>query len=79
MIPRNDARWHEPFEVLPDRVFCILTMLSYLLEQVAPQTGWRRRLFMLLAEHPGIDKRKMGFVDGWEDCPLWKPWLVGAD
>ncbi len=75
MIPKDDIRWHEPFDVSPDRIFCMLTILSYLLEQVAPQTGWRKRLFRLFDEHSEIDKRKMGFAKGWEECPFWKPWL----
>ena len=75
MIPKDDIRWREPFDVSPDRIFCMLTILSYLLEQVAPQTGWRKRLFRLLDEHSEIDKRKMGFAKGWEECPFWKPWL----
>ena len=74
MVPR-DNRWHIPFEVSPDRLFCVLTMLSYLLENIAPNTAWRRRLFELFAEYPDIDKRMMGFVEGWEECPLWKPWI----
>ena len=77
MVPR-DNRWHIPFEVSPDRLFCVLTMLSYLLENIAPNTAWRRRLFELFAEYPDIDKRVMGFVEGWEECPLWKPWIRDA-
>ena len=77
MVPR-DNRWHIPFEVSPDRLFCALTILSYLLENIAPNTAWRRRLFELFAEYPDIDKRMMGFVEGWEECPLWKPWIRDA-
>ena len=74
MVP-HDNRWHIPFEVSPDRLFCVLTMLSYLLENIAPDTAWRKRLFELFTEYPDIDKRMMGFAEGWENCPLWKPWI----
>ena len=38
MIPRakNDARWHEPYKVESDRIFGVLTILSCLLEVIAP-------------------------------------------
>lgn len=37
-IPRrkNDVRWHEPHNVKPNRMFEALTVLSYLLERIAP-------------------------------------------
>lgn len=79
LIPRreNDARWHEPFEVRSDRMFGVLTILSYLLERIAPTTSWRKRLFDLM-DHFEIgpsDRRRMGFDDGWDECPFWKEWL----
>ena len=79
LIPRceNDARWHEPFEVRSDRMFGILTILSYLLERVAPTTSWRKRLFDLMDrfEMEPADWCRMGFVEGWTECPFWKKWL----
>ena len=73
MIPRskNDVRWHVPFEVKPDKVFAILTMLSVMLEVVAPDTAWRDRLGKLLTTRAESDLMRMGFSEGWEACPLW--------
>lgn len=76
-IPRakNDPSWHEPFEVKPDKMFAVLTVLSYLLEVAAPGTAWRVRLFGLLGARSAWDLRCMGFEDGWQACPLWSKWL----
>lgn len=61
-------------------MFGILTILSYLLERIAPETGWRARLLELLDRLDADELRRMGFADGWQECPLWKQHLpaVGA-
>lgn len=75
-IPKHDVRWHEPYEVRPHRMFSILTILSYLLNYVAPSTSRRTRLMHLL-DGRGPDKlRCMGFSEGWRECPFWKPYVV---
>ena len=73
MIPNreNDNRWHEPIEIHSDRVFCVLTILSYLLLKVAPETKWRTRLFNLISQYPDLDTRKMGFPTNWRESPFW--------
>lgn len=70
-IPRKDARWHEPVEVRDDRVFDILTILKYLLDDIAPQSGWTARLEDLHAGYPMVPMRSMGYPDDWRDCPIW--------
>lgn len=74
-IPR-DPVWHEPFEVRNDRLFCLLTLLSFLLETAAPDTNWRERILSLLKTLPEDDLLRMGFADGWKMCPMWEPWLA---
>lgn len=77
MIPRakNDARWHEPYKVESDRIFGVLTILSCLLEVIAPDTSWRCRLFAQLEGRTEMDMLSMGFRPGWQECPFWKPWM----
>lgn len=76
-IPRkkNDARWHVPYEVLPDKMFAVLTILSHMLEIAAPSTAWRDRLFDLLNARSTADMCRMGFTAGWQACPIWARWL----
>ena len=76
-IPRakNDPRWHRPYEVRGDKVFVVLTILSAMLEVVAPDTRWRSRLFRLLDTRSEEDMWRMGFGSGWEMCPIWSKWI----
>lgn len=71
IIPREDI-WHKPYRVESERVFGVLTILSYLLERVAPKTKWRDRLFSLLSDYSEIPKTHMGFHQGWKKCPIWR-------
>jgi abortive infection bacteriophage resistance protein len=71
MIPKKDPRWHDPVEVKGERVFGILTVLRYLLDDVAPQSLWTVRLEALLGAYPGIPRVSMGFPEDWAFCPFW--------
>lgn len=74
-IPKNEL-WHDPVEINPDRIFAVLTILSYLLEIVAPNTHWRDRLFELLKQYENVDLQRMGFPDDWRDSPLWCKYFI---
>ena len=75
----KDPEWHEPFKVRSDNMFGILTILSYLLDRIAPETSWRERLFRLLKNLNEDELRRMGFVEGWHECPIWKRHLANLD
>ncbi len=77
MIPRKNKHpdWHDPVDLTASdrRIFAVLTILRYLLRQIAPQSNWPTRLLSLLEEkHPNIPARQMGFPDNWKDSPIWK-------
>ena len=78
MIPKGTSatEWHAPYEVRPNRVFAALTILSSMLEIVAPSTGWRARLLPLILGRSEDERERMGFGRGWEACPLWSRWLA---
>ncbi|MDY2777511.1 MAG: Abi family protein [Collinsella sp.] len=78
MIPKA-REWHKPYEVRNDKIFCTLTILSYLLERVAPDTSWRERLLGMTLALSERDQERMGFIDGWWECPLWKPYLPALE
>lgn len=69
--------WHEPFQVRSDNILGMLTILSYLLERIAPDTSWRDRLFRLLGDLGEDELKRMGFAVGWSECPLWERWAKG--
>ena len=81
LVPRakNDPRWHEPYEVEADRPFMVLTVLSCLLETIAPGCGWQAKLLELLSTRSAADMERMGFTDGWELCPFWAKWVPGLE
>ena len=54
-----------------DRLYAVLCAIQYLLTVVAPTSGWHARLVDLLAEHPDISPRRMGFPDRWQTMPPW--------
>lgn len=68
---RKHPEWHTPVAIPDDRAFGVLTVLHYLLRQVAPRSQWKERLKRLLAEHPKIPLNFMGFPGNWEESPLW--------
>lgn len=77
IIPAQNKHpeWHKPFIVRSDNTFGILTILSYLLERVAPDTSWRKKLFDLLETRSSDELDRMGFTNGWKESSLWKPWI----
>ena len=70
--PHKHPAWHSPVPILPDRLFGVLTLLHFLLRQVAPNSAWKQRLKSLLAAYPDVPIRFMGFPDNWEESPLWQ-------
>ncbi|UPK68886.1 Abi family protein [Chitinophaga filiformis] len=49
-----------------------LCSLKYLLDRVCHGNTFSARLHALIALHPGIAVRQMGFVDDWNKEPLWE-------
>lgn len=68
---RKHPEWHTPVHITGDRMFGLLSVLHYLLRQVAPQSHWKDRLKTLLAAYPDIPIRFMGFPENWEESPIW--------
>lgn len=78
MIPRA-RNWHNPYEVLNDKMFGTLTVLSCLLEHVAPNTDWRTRVLHMVLKLSQSNQERMGFVSNWRECPYWKPYLPAPE
>ena len=74
MIPRPNKHpdWHSPVRIGDDRIFGVLSILFYLLKQVAPKSQWKTRLTDLLARYPDIPIQDMGFPADWEKSPIWR-------
>ena len=74
-IPRRNKHpeWHAPVPITDDRLFGVLTVLHFLLRQIAPASLWRERWENLLSLYPEIPLAAMGFPAHWQASPLWHP------
>lgn len=75
----RSPKWHDPYDVKNDKMFGTLTMLSYLLERIAPDTSWRKRLLDMVFGLTRRNQERMGFTGEWRECPLWKPYLSNTE
>lgn len=73
MIPRPNKypEWHNPINIPQDRIFGILTILKYMMNIVAPQSGWSERFKSLLDKYSEIPIASMGMPNNWHQCPIW--------
>lgn len=63
--------WHEVY-INNKKVYSVLTILKYLMDHIAPQSGWKFRLKdLLLSEKYDIPLYQMGFPDKWKESKLW--------
>lgn len=75
MLPqqRTHPEFHQPVPVPVSKVFTALTIQKYLLDQIAPQSHWPKRLTALWEEkHPDISPHLLGFPPNWQSSPIWK-------
>ena len=56
---------------LNNRLYFVLSMITYLLNTVNPNQNFKSRFRGLLAKYPNADVKAMGFPTGWETEPLW--------
>ncbi|MFC1595821.1 Abi family protein [Candidatus Margulisiibacteriota bacterium] len=73
LIPdkKNVPDFHDPIHVSADYIFGVLTLLRYMLKQIAPQSHWQERLEALLNKYPDVPLDQMGFPENWQSCPVW--------
>jgi len=58
---RKHPEWHKLVTVGNNRVFAILTILKYLMNQIVPQSSWTERFYQLLTEYPKFLYGPWGF------------------
>lgn len=69
---RHLPAWHQPIRVENARIFAVLTLCRFLLEEIAPQSEWHKRLLSLIDKYPDIPLVIMGFPQRWEESTIWK-------
>jgi len=75
-LPR-DTNWNLPHvnhdQPLPGkRLFVVLLMLAYMMSHISPDNHWKQHLQELLDKYPDISRSSMGFVDDWQQHPIWQ-------
>lgn len=70
--PRHHPEWHQPAPIANDFVFAVLSLLRHLTSVIAPQSGWRDRLFDLFDRYPAIPIAHMGIPEDWRGRDLWR-------
>jgi len=57
--------------VVPSRkIYNSLVIILHLIDSIAPNHHWRKRLVALVDSHT-IDSSRMGFPEGWKSFPIW--------
>lgn len=71
-VPRK----HEAFKNLTtskNKIFFALSVIEYILTCIGEdEIEFKAKIKSLLKKYPQIDIQKMGFVENWEDNPIWR-------
>jgi abortive infection bacteriophage resistance protein len=70
---RPAAPWVSPKMLAEShKIFAALCCIRYFLNQISPGNSFSNKLKDCLGLYKSINKRAMGFVEGWEEEPLWQ-------
>jgi len=59
-------------EVQKKKPFLIISAMVYLCNNVIPENGIKQNILELISNNPNIPIYKLGFLNNWENQPLWK-------
>jgi len=79
-VPKKvPMRWPDLTRPLDDpridcrrRLYLLLVVIEYCLQNVNPESNWHLRLYELLKKHPNISKAHMGMPEDWHSDPFWR-------
>lgn len=54
------------------RTFYRLCMIKYLLSSISPNSSFKAKIITLTNEYPSIDVKAVGFIQDWQEQPLWR-------
>ncbi|MGE4472499.1 Abi family protein [uncultured Sulfuricurvum sp.] len=67
-IPRKIKEFH-PLQ--GDKVFFALSVIAYILDAIGEEADFQNDVKNLVASHPKINFKAMGFIEGWEKMSVW--------
>jgi abortive infection bacteriophage resistance protein len=69
---KHKPEWYIPVRIKNTRIFCVMTIIQYLLGYIEPGSDrFRTSIQQLLAEYPDIPLGGMGIPENWSECPIW--------
>ncbi len=70
----NEPLWQPPITPRNDRLFYILLVLRFLLNQTGNGNDWKNAVIALVAPFADIERYRlaMGIPENWQEHPLWK-------
>jgi abortive infection bacteriophage resistance protein len=71
-LPKKDLRWHIPFEIKNNRIFCLLTILHYCFRVLGTDCLLKNQIIPLLEKYPNIPLLPMGMNKDWPEHTIWK-------
>ncbi len=57
----------------PTRFYAQAVIIQLMLKVIAPDSQWSQRLAQLMAEHPNVPIRRLGFPADWQTREIWLP------
>ncbi|MDD5160836.1 MAG: Abi family protein [Sulfuricurvum sp.] len=67
--PRKIKEFHS---MEGDKVFFALSVIAYILDAIGEESDFKNDIESLIATHPKINIKAMGFVDRWELMAVWE-------
>ncbi len=73
VIKAKIPKHHKHFKgIANDNYFTFAVMAYYVLTSIDDAFDLKKELIMLFERYPDVDKKQMGFDDGWEKMDIWK-------
>lgn len=70
--PRNQWLENGLVEVQEKKAFLLITAMLYLCNAINPNSEIKTKLLTLFKDNPNIPIYKLGFLNNWQDEPLWQ-------
>ncbi len=71
-VPRKNESFEELLNS-KNKIFFALTVIEYILTCIGEdEIGFKNKIKSLLEKYPQIDIKKMGFIQNWENNPIWR-------
>jgi abortive infection bacteriophage resistance protein len=61
-----------PSITMRNKLYIHICCMKYLVDTIDESNHLAQRFKNLFNKYPNIDKNALGFIDGWENEPLWE-------